>query len=421
MKQGYLSQYFKAVAAKTLSAVEADSTKSNQHEFNGDATLKKIFGIEKQKFPARFIYLRDFDNEPLIDDGFLTWYDARERHATRSEYRMYFPKTSVSICMTVGDELFIGLKPDNSILAVIAEGESTIANQIQWLFGLTDINQPSFSGREEPESENDRIEFASKLILEQIGIEIDEMDTEYLGEMLRRFDGSFPKTKDFSAYARSTIKDISAFDNPDSVLMCWMEREEILFRTLEKHLIALHLSVHPFKLIGNVNENHNGISGVDVDKFISYALSVINRRKSRVGHALENHIEQIFIDRNIKFNRSKVTEGKSKPDFVFPGILEYHNNAFDVSLLTMLGVKSTCKDRWRQVLSEAGKIQNKHLLTLEAAISENQTNEMRSNNLQLVVPSAIQESYSEQQRKWLINMEDFVKLVQEKQSKTFPV
>jgi len=41
MKQGYLSQYFKAVAAKTLSSVEADSTKSNQHEFNGDAMLKK--------------------------------------------------------------------------------------------------------------------------------------------------------------------------------------------------------------------------------------------------------------------------------------------------------------------------------------------------------------------------------------------
>jgi len=104
--------------------------------------------------------------------------------------------------MTVGDELFIGLKPDNSILAIITEGESTISNQIRWLFGLNDIDKTSFSGREEPESENDRIEFTSKLILEQIGIEIDEMDTEYLGEMLRRFDGNFPKTKDFSAYAR---------------------------------------------------------------------------------------------------------------------------------------------------------------------------------------------------------------------------
>ena len=34
MKQGYLSQYFKGIAAKVLSAVEADYAKSNQHEFN---------------------------------------------------------------------------------------------------------------------------------------------------------------------------------------------------------------------------------------------------------------------------------------------------------------------------------------------------------------------------------------------------
>jgi len=48
MKQGYLSQYFKGVAAKTLSAVEADPVKSNQHEFNGVAPLKNIFGLERQ-------------------------------------------------------------------------------------------------------------------------------------------------------------------------------------------------------------------------------------------------------------------------------------------------------------------------------------------------------------------------------------
>ena len=72
MKQGYLSQYFKGVAAKILSAVEADPAKSNQHEFNGVTPLKKLFGLEKQTFPARFVYLSDNDDDPPIDDGFLT-------------------------------------------------------------------------------------------------------------------------------------------------------------------------------------------------------------------------------------------------------------------------------------------------------------------------------------------------------------
>jgi len=407
MKQGYLSQYFKGIATKTLSAVEADPVKSNQHEFNGVAPLKRIFGFKKQRFPAKFIYLSDTDDDPLTDNGFLTWYDSREKHPTRTEYRMYFPTTAVSVCASAGDELFIGLKPDDSILAIIAESGSTIANQIRWLFGITETDHPGFSIREELESEQDRIAFASRFILEQLGIKIEESENTYLEDMLRRFGGRFPKTKEFSAYARSTLSDISPLDNPDAVLMGWMEREEILFRTLEKHIIAEDLSSGS----SFIGESSGGIPDVDVNGFLSYSISVQNRRKSRVGQALENHVEQLFISRSIRFDRTKVTENNSRPDFIFPSINEYHDNAFNIALLTMLGVKSTCKDRWRQVLSEAKKIPKKHLLTLEAAISENQTNEMQSQRLQLVVPAVIGNTYSEGQQKWLMNMDDFIKLV----------
>ena len=54
MKQGYLSQYFKSIAAKVLSRVEIDVTKSNQHEINGTAPLKRIFGSNKRRFSAQF-------------------------------------------------------------------------------------------------------------------------------------------------------------------------------------------------------------------------------------------------------------------------------------------------------------------------------------------------------------------------------
>lgn len=138
MKQGYLSQYFKGVAAKTLSAVETDTRTSNQHEFNGVKGLKNIFGTKRQKFPTKFVYLSDNDDDPPTDEGFLTWYDAREHHPTRTEYRMYFPTTTVSMCASEGDELFIGLQPNGSLLAVYAESGSTIANQIRWLFGISE-------------------------------------------------------------------------------------------------------------------------------------------------------------------------------------------------------------------------------------------------------------------------------------------
>ena len=52
----------------------------------------------------------------------------------------------------------------------------------------------------------------------------------------------------------------------------------------------------------------------------------------------------------------------------------------------MLGVKSTYKDRWQQVLAEANRIETKHILTLESTISTGQTDEMQRHLLQSIVP-----------------------------------
>ena len=86
----------------------------------------------------------------------------------------------------------------------------------------------------------------------------------------------------------------------------------------------------------------------------------------------------------------------------------------------MLGVKTTCKDRWRQVLSEARRIGEKHLFTLEPGISENQTNEMQANNLRLVLPQALlHETYRGSQKKWLMSLTDFISLTLNRQQKQF--
>jgi hypothetical protein len=131
---------------------------------------------------------------------------------------------------------------------------------------------------------------------------------------------------------------------------------------------------------------------------------------------LENHLEALLKTRDIRFQRGVETENKNKPDFLFPGQTEYRDPEFDVAKLTMLGSKSTCKDRWRQVLSEASRINHKHLLTLEPGISENQTAEMKAKQLQLVVPAALQSTYKPAQQMWLMNVSQFIKLVGDRQS-----
>ena len=145
------------------------------------------------------------------------------------------------------------------------------------------------------------------------------------------------------------------------------------------------------------------------------SLSVQNRRKARAGSALENHIEEVLKVNDLRYSREKVTENNAKPDFVFPSIDEYHNANFPQERLTMLGAKSTCKDRWRQVLAEADRIHLKHLLTLEPGISEAQTREMASKHLQLVLPRSLHSTYRPAQRDWLWTVEQFLETVRERQ------
>ena len=132
-------------------------------------------------------------------------------------------------------------------------------------------------------------------------------------------------------------------------------------------------------------------TGVDVDGFMKFSLSVQNRRKSRMGRSLENHLEAVFQACNLAYARGVVTENNQKPDFLFPSAEAYCSAPeTGLSCLAMLGAKSTCKDRWRQVLTEAAKIPRKHLLTLEPGISEPQTHQMEGNypfNLTRLLPS----------------------------------
>lgn len=313
----------------------------------------------------------------------------------RWEYRLYFPTTNVSLNAVEGD-----------LMVIVAEGASSIARQIEWLFGFSDLAQPGLSVKAELGTERDRIEFASRVILESMGVEVEIAEDSFLDEMLKRFGGKFPTTRDFSAYARSTLKGVSAKDDADKVLMAWMEREEILFRTLERHLIADRLSSG----FGATKDDP-----VDVDGFLSFSLSVQNRRKSRVGLALENHLELVFQENGIRYSRTRATENKAKPDFLFPGHKEYHDALFDPANLTMLGVKSTCKDRWRQVLAEADRVEDKHLLTLEASISTSQTDEMKAKRLQLVLPTALHPSYTLEQQAWLMSLAEFTEVIRLRQ------
>lgn len=401
VRRGILSELFTGAAAKALSAVEASPQRSNQHELNGASPLRRIFGTEdRRSVPTRFIWLGD-EQEAISAEGSISWYDARRQHPTRSEYRLYYTTNPVTDLMQAGDHLFVALRNNGTAMVVVAPAATAVRNQLLWLFELKATEDFSVSDICDL---GGKIDFAARYILDELGIDIEEPETGRLDELLQPIGLEFPTTRVFSELARTSLPHIDPRDDADSVLMAWVEQEERLFRRLERRIVASRL------LSGFAAEGQ-----ADVDGFIAFSLSVQNRRKARAGRSLENHLEALFISRKLRFQRGAETENRNSPDFLFPGQTEYRDPQFPVDGLTMLGAKSTLKDRWRQVLAEANRIPAKHLITLQPGISENQTDQMRAASLQLVVPRSIHETFQLDQAAWLISVADFVELLQQRQ------
>jgi hypothetical protein len=399
-----LSSLFAGAVAKRLTLVETITGRSNQHEFQGVQPLRQLLGDEDRKgVPTRFVWLSD-EQGSLTEDGFLSWSNVRKGKPRPPEYHLYYSTNAVTEAMAVGDLLIIALHRDGSFLTIVTPAAGAAQNQLLWLFGLEPPEDQNVTVQRLDAEHDTELGFAARYILDELSIEPEEPEADRLDRLIEPYGLVFPKTRIFSELARRSLPEISASDDPDGALVDWLDQEERLFRRLERRIVA-----------ERVGSGFQAASAIDVDGFLAFSLSVQNRRKARAGQALENHLEAVFLAQGIQYARGAQTENRNKPDFLFPGAANYADAAFPEARLTMLGAKSTLKDRWRQVLSEARRIDQKHLLTLEPGISENQTGEMRAKSLQLVIPRRLHETFRPGQREWLIDLASFLEIVRSRQ------
>lgn len=400
MKYGQLRDHFCGVGAKRLSAVDAEPKRSNQHEIGTTQAMRHEFLGEgpKKDFPAVYVWLGD-EQDAVTVQSRATYYDVRENQPhRRPEWRLYYPSNAVTETMNEDDALFLALHTSGTLYFIIAPSRSTSEEQLSWLFGVRPqrkFDVRSFRG------EGPELDFAAHFILDELGIEFEEPDAQNLDTIIEPLGTTFPSTAEFSELARGSLQDVSPLDDPDVALLAWLSHEEALFRRLERRIVAERLER------GFVDSD-----GADVDGFIRFSLSVQNRRKSRMGHSLEHHLEAVFVAHEVRYARGVITENRQRPDFLFPSRQAYEAAPpVGATGLAMLGAKSTCKDRWRQILVEAAKIQDKHLLTLEPRISPAQTTQMATHSVQLVVPQPIHATYTTVQRHWLWTLADFIEHV----------
>lgn len=390
-----LSNYFKGTASKYLSAVDA-TPESGQHEIGSNkfTTILGTPGSEKLRFKATFLFFNPDAEEPESCTDVVTYYDTRLNQPHRApEYRLYYRDNPVTEQLRESDFCLVGAQASGDLLIAVARPGTDDERRLRYLFDIEDARQQWIVGNE---VNTDELDLASRSILEALGIELIDSADDMLDRLVSKFGLKFPTTKEFSTFARDSLgHHISAQDNPDVALEEWMKQEERLFRSLERAIVEVRLK-----------------EGFDsVDPFISFSLSVQNRRKSRVGHALENHLEAVFKANTISYERGAKTEGNSKPDFLFPGSTAYRDPNMTSPPLRMLAAKSTCKDRWRQILAEAARIPKKHLFTLETAISTGQTDEMAVQSVQLVTPPSVMATYTTKQQGSMLSLGGFINLL----------
>ncbi len=196
-------------------------------------------------------------------------------------------------------------------------------------------------------------------------------------------------------------------------LVAWVAARRVVRGSADHRLVErrkceeqVFYSVERYHAMPRINEGFGS-----VEAFVEYAGSLTNRRKSRSGRSLELHARLIFQEERVSFAWQARTEQKKSPDFLFPSQEAYRDQGFPVESLHMLAAKTTCKDRWRQILNEADRIPVKHLLTLQEGVSEAQYREMRQHGVQLVVPQPLIGSYPDTVRDGLLTLEQFLERV----------
>jgi type II restriction enzyme len=226
----------------------------------------------------------------------------------------------------------------------------------------------------------------------------DEDENECVERRFRVFVdsvGEFPPGKVISKTTRETVLEcVRRFGSlsADKKLVRLVGEEFKLFRMIERKIFLPQLQARMY---------------ASVDDFTDDAKRITQARKSRAGRALENHVEYLFAEAGIPFEMRKVVDG-TRPDVIIPGKAAYDDPRFPAGKLVMVGVKTTCKDRWRQVTKEAPRVPVKHILTLQEGISSKQLAEMKQASVTLVVPKPLHKKYPKQRDIKMLDLETFL-------------
>ncbi len=317
-----------------------------------------------------------------ITESVVTWYGK----GTRSEYRLTrfgkdFPYLNEGV---VGDLLVLISTSPNEALAYVLDLDEDIED-IQTTLGVEAIGEWGVFKDGAPQQEENE----DACVERRIRLFAAELD-------------HFPDNVVFSGMTREILAGcLKRFSllNPDKSLVKAYSVEYEIFQAVERQVCGNDIAGKLFR---------------NIDDFLKVASSIMNRRKSRAGRSLENHVETLLQAANIPHKMRPNLGPDGTPDIIIPSVEAYLDLAYPVNRIFVVGLKTTCKDRWRQVTQEGPRIERKHLLTLQQGITEKQLAQMDAAKVSLVVPEPLHKYYPDDCPVKPLTVEAFIEEVRQK-------
>ena len=366
--------------SKFITANDTGATGGHQAGFHiHKHSWQLFFDSPGEKGQNKDVFIKIKWQNDFETDSRFVYYGVR----TRNEYRLTrfgkgFPYLNEE---NIGDLLVIAKKADKYYEAFVLSSD----DDIEEFFNAFGISSTETNG----------------IIPQSTELTAEEKLRILFQQFIEKLTVDFPPTIELAKGAREiffeafSLTQKTVLTKPDNEILNWITTEYDLFKAIENERYG-EIIKNPFHTVGAL---------------IKTANTILNRRKSRAGKSLEHHLSEIFNIWKLSYTSQAVTEGNKKPDFIFPDIETYFSEPTGSKKLVFLGAKTTCKDRWRQIVGEADRIPQKHLFTLQQGISSNQLKEMKSAGVTLVVPKPYITSFPSNHRDDIWTLDKFVRYV----------
>jgi EcoRII C terminal len=394
------------VAVKRLAAVEIDPGSSHQHEFNAGKLRTGLgFGTGPVSGTMTATYYgAASDPDADATSGRYTLYDARASHAKRSEYRLYYNTSMLTKRACPGDLLVLFRSPDSNDLSAVVAREGSEAERML-LDAIFVDDRPaldSFRLATPPIPTEDQAERLISAMAPPTPLSQSYGAIQHPLYESALANNKLPSTGAMAKAASELAHGATGgWTSPDDQLDRGLAAETELFYAITDELGERKLAT--------LVADNTGFRAV-----AAYVAGMKQAAKSRRGTSLQNHFIAVLEQAQIPYTPQCETEPGERPDFIVPGCDQYHDMAYPASQLRMIACKSTAKERWRQVLNEATRIREKHLLTLDPGLSDETVGAMIEDGIRPVLPQSILDDHYSQKssRLQLRNVEELISELQ---------